>query len=200
MRKKSPSPLSLLSILVITLFVIPDLVNQINGSQHFNIIEATIDDIQKAFAEGHVTSSQLVDLYLDRIRSFNPVLRSVLEVNPNAREEADRVRASSPKGAMHGIPVLLKDSIATKDKMNNSAGSYALVGATAAREAHVVEKLREAGAVILGKASLSEWYGTRSTKAPSNWCARAGLAVVCIYISNFNLHLPSNYFIITEVK
>ena len=81
-------------------------------------------------------------------------------------------------GELHGVPVLLKDSIATKDKLNTTAGSYALLGSVVPRDASVVEKLRNAGAVILGKTSLTEWYGTRSPLIPNGWCARAGLAVV----------------------
>ncbi|XP_028767214.1 probable amidase At4g34880 isoform X2 [Neltuma alba] len=147
-------------------------------------IEATVDDIQKAFAENKLTSTLLVDFYLERISSLNPILRSVLEVNPDARaqaEEADRERRdpvfTSSRGPLHGIPVLLKDSIATDDKLNTSAGSFALLGSKVPRDAHVVEKLRQAGAVILGKGSLSEWYGTRSARVPFNWCARGGHAL-----------------------
>ncbi|XP_028767240.1 probable amidase At4g34880 [Neltuma alba] len=156
---------------------------EINGSD-FSITEATIDDIRKAFAENKLTSAQLVAFYLERITSFNPLLRSVLEVNPDAiaqAEEADRERRApvhpSSMGPLHGIPVLLKDSIATDDKLNTSAGSFALLGSKVPRDASVVEKLRRAGAVILGKASMSEWYGARSHRVPPNWCARGGQAL-----------------------
>ena len=81
-------------------------------------------------------------------------------------------------GELHGVPVLLKDSIATKDKLNTTAGSYALLGSVVPRDASVVERLRNAGAVILGKTSLTEWYGIRFRLIPNGWCARAGLAVV----------------------
>ncbi|OMO74460.1 Amidase [Corchorus capsularis] len=152
-------------------------------SHDFTIEEATIESIQKAFAKNKLTSLQLVDLYLKRIEKLNPVLRGVLEVNPDARaqaEKADRERRSDKhrRGSlMHGIPVLLKDSIATKDKLNNTAGSYALLGSVAARDASIVKKLRKAGAVILGKATLSEWYSLRDlVKIPDGWSARGGQA------------------------
>ena len=164
-------------------------INAINGSQ-FTITEATIDDIHCAFNENQLTSRQLVDLYLDQIAALNPQLRSVLEVNPDARnqaEEADREREEAAKdhkcrslGELHGIPILLKDSIGTKDKLNTTCGSYALLGSTVARDAGVVQRLRRAGAVILGKASLNEWYGLRSLAIPGGWCARGGQAVVSL--------------------
>ncbi|KAM4099194.1 hypothetical protein ACJW30_07G137900 [Castanea mollissima] len=177
----SSSPLTLLLLLLLfsTIFV-----NPINGSQ-FSITEATIDDIHLAFSENQLTSRQLVDLYLDQIEALNPLLRSVLEVNPDAlnqADEADRERqAAAAKdqgrrslGELHGIPILLKDSIGTKDKLNTTCGSYALLGSTVARDAGVVQRLRKAGAVILGKASLTEWYGVRSSEMPDGWYARGG--------------------------
>ncbi|KAG7978168.1 hypothetical protein I3843_05G070000 [Carya illinoinensis] len=153
----------------------------ING-EDFSIEEATIEEIQRGFAENKLTSRQLVDFYLHRIQTLNPLLRSVVEVNPDARDqadEADRERArfgtSGDLSSLHGIPVLLKDTIATKDKLNTTAGSYALLGSVVPRDAGVVEKLRQAGAVILGKASLTEWYSFRSLgRIPNGWCARAG--------------------------
>ncbi|KAG6651606.1 hypothetical protein CIPAW_06G124600 [Carya illinoinensis] len=174
--------LSLLSSPLILLFVFSGLVNAIHGSQ-FTIIEATIDDIQRAFSRKELTSRRLVDLYLDQIARLNPLLRSVLEVNPDVRDladEADRQREEAVAGSLgelHGIPVLLKDSIATKDKLNNTAGSYALLGSKVPGDAGVVDRLRRAGALILGKASLAEWYGVRSSKIPSGWCARGGRGV-----------------------
>ncbi|KAG4215229.1 hypothetical protein ERO13_A01G164350v2 [Gossypium hirsutum] len=134
----------------------------------FSIEEATIESIQRAFAEDKLTSLQLVDLYLNRIQNLNPVLRSVLEINPHAwvqAEEADRQRRSNshhPRSFLHGVPVLLKDTIATDDKMNTTVGSYALLGSVVGWDAGVVEKLRNVGAVILGKAILTEWYSFRA--------------------------------------
>ncbi|OWM80376.1 probable amidase At4g34880 [Punica granatum] len=144
----------------------------------FSLKEATIGDIQLAFSRNEITSRRLTELYLSQIESLNPLLRCVLEVNPDAleqAEEADRRRlAADLRGDLDGVPVLLKDSIETADKMNTTLGSYALLGARAERAAHVVERLRMAGAVILGKASLSEWYSLRSPEMPPGWCARSG--------------------------
>ncbi|KAF5943308.1 hypothetical protein HYC85_017385 [Camellia sinensis] len=173
------SSLSLLasSPLISLLFV---LVFAIDG-QEFTIKEATIDGIQRAFTENRLTSRQLVDFYLHQIETLNPVLRGVIEVNPDAvdqAEEADRERERNQGrrflGDLHGVPVLLKDSIGTKDKLNTTVGSYALLGSVVARDATVVERLRKAGAVIMGKASVSEWYGFRSLSIPEGWCARSG--------------------------
>ncbi|PON55085.1 Amidase [Parasponia andersonii] len=177
----TPSLLSPTLILLLLGFV-----TRINGSD-FRIDEATVADIQRAFADGRLTSRQLVDFYIDQIERLNPLLRGVLEVNPDARsqaEKADREREETKcrggrasLGELHGVPVLLKDSIATKDALNTTAGSYALLGSVVPRDATVAERLRAAGAVILGKASLTEWYGTRSSLIPSGWCARGGQAV-----------------------
>ncbi|KDP27575.1 hypothetical protein JCGZ_19580 [Jatropha curcas] len=166
-----------------SLLLIFNFFNTINGSQ-FSIKEATIKDIQLAFIENKLTSKQLVSFYLNQIQDLNPLLRGVLEINPDAldqAEKADQERESNhrrrPLGELHGIPVLLKDSIGTKDKLNTTCGSYALLESEVARDAGVVEKLRNAGAVIFGKASQSEWYEMRSLKIPSGWCARAGQGV-----------------------
>ncbi|KAK4491439.1 hypothetical protein RD792_002189 [Penstemon davidsonii] len=142
----------------------------------FKVEESTIQEIQQAFGEGKLTSRQLIDFYLHQIETLNPILGGVIEVNP---DEADNERMEKEiKGQLlhlHGIPVLLKDTIGTKDKMNTTAGSYALLGSKVARDAGVVVRLREAGAIILGKASLSEWYKFRSLSGvPDGWCARAG--------------------------
>ncbi|KAL7118574.1 hypothetical protein ACP275_02G011400 [Erythranthe tilingii] len=176
-------PLSLLPkpliILLLLLLLLSAPFFQINGHD-FEIEEATIEGVQRAFSDNKLTSRELVDYYLDRIESLNPVLRSVIEVNPDAVAEAERAdserRAADnvSRSSLHGIPVLLKDSIATKDKLNTTAGSYALLGASVPRDAGVVERLRNAGAVILGKASMSEWYNFRSPGIPSGWCARSG--------------------------
>ncbi|XP_031384255.1 probable amidase At4g34880 isoform X2 [Punica granatum] len=145
----------------------------------FSPIEKTVSDLQLAFTRKQLTSKQLTEFYLARIERLNPVLRAVIEVNPDAisqAEEADRERRrlGNAVGELHGIPVLLKDNIGTKDRLNTSAGSLALVGSVVARDAGVVARLRRAGAVILGKASLSEWAHLRGSDAPSGWCARTG--------------------------
>ncbi|XP_015893444.1 probable amidase At4g34880 isoform X2 [Ziziphus jujuba] len=175
MKNPSSSLCPQLTLLVIIIF------SRING-QEFTIQEATIEGIQRAFEENKLTSRQLVDFYLQRIEILNPILRSVIEVNPDAQDQADEAdrqrkgnQGRSLYGELHGIPVLVKDSIATKDKLNTTAGSYALLGSVVPRDAGVVKKLREAGAVILGKASLTEWYSFRGLgQIPNGWCARAG--------------------------
>ncbi|MBA0734464.1 hypothetical protein Gogos_018369 [Gossypium gossypioides] len=163
--------------------IVSVLVITTKGHDDFSIEEATIESIQRAFAEDKLTSLQLVDLYLNRIQNLNPVLRSALEINPHARvqaEEADRQRRSNshhPRSFLHGVPMLLKDTIATDDKMNTTAISYALLGSVVGRDAGVVEKRRNVGAVILGKASLTEWYSFRAlAKIPNGRCARGGQA------------------------
>ncbi|BBG92432.1 Amidase family protein [Prunus dulcis] len=135
---------------------------------------------------GHnqLTSRQLVQFYLGEITRLNPFLKGVIEVNPDAldlAEKADYERKTKPPSVplskLHGIPILVKDNTATKDKLNTTAGSYALLGSVVPRDAGVVTKLREAGAIILGKASLSEWSNWRSNSAPSGWNARGGQGV-----------------------
>ncbi|KAK3028467.1 hypothetical protein RJ639_040036 [Escallonia herrerae] len=145
-----------------------------------SIKEATLQDLHYAFQQNRLTSRQLVDFYLGEIRRLNPVLKGVIEVNPDALYQADKAdrerkaRAHGSLSGLHGIPILVKDSIATKDKLNTTAGSFALLGSVVPRDAGVVAKLRKAGAIILGKASLSEWANFRSLVAPSGWSARGG--------------------------
>ena len=158
--------------------------------------EATVDDIRLAFEQNKLTSRQLVDLYIERIERLNPDLHAVLEVNPDARALADKadyerkVKAPISFSKLHGIPVLLKDNIATKDKLNTTAGSFALLGSVVSRDAGVVTKLREAGAIILGKASLTEWAAFRGNHVPNGWSARGGQGVV----SSCQLHSISILF------
>ncbi|KAF8369530.1 hypothetical protein HHK36_032451 [Tetracentron sinense] len=185
----SDNPLSLtlliLSSSLLPLFISAGLCNSISISEQvFSIKEATINDIQLAFKENRVTSRQLVELYLQEIETLNHMLRAVIEVNPDALDQAhkadgERKSRSKKQGwlgglHLHGIPVLLKDNIATKDKMNTTAGSFALLGSVVPRDAGVVKRLRRSGAVILGKASLSEWSHFRSPYIPHGWSARAG--------------------------
>jgi amidase len=133
-------------------------------------------------AAGRLTARTLVGAYLARIEFIDrkgPRLASVIELNPDARaiaSERDRERkAGRVRGPLHGIPVLLKDNIATGDRMSTSAGSLALAGVRAPRDAFIAAQLREAGAVILGKTNLSEWANFRSTRSTSGWSARGGL-------------------------
>ncbi|HEX7180209.1 MAG TPA: amidase [Thermoanaerobaculia bacterium] len=143
--------------------------------------EATIAELQAAMAAGDLSSAELVQFYLSRIERLDqsgPNVNSVIEVNPQALAIArarDRERRSDgPRGPLHGIPVLLKDNIDTRDRMMTTAGSLALVGAPAPRDATVARKLREAGAIILGKANLSEWANFRGFQSSSGWSGRGG--------------------------
>ena len=143
--------------------------------------EATIADLQEAMVAGRVTARRLVELYLERIEAIDrqgPTLNSILEINPAAlaiAQSLDEERAATgPRGPLHGIPILLKDNIATADAMQTTAGSLALVGAQVPRDAFVASKLREAGAVLLGKANLSEWANFRSDYSSSGWSGRGG--------------------------
>ena len=147
----------------------------------FELDEATVADLQQAMTTGKYTSRQLVDLYTRRIEAIDrrgPSLRSVIVVNPDARSIAEALdaerKATGPRGPLHGIPVLIKDNIDTADRMPTTAGSLALEGSIAAHDAGVVERLRAAGAVILGKTNLSEWANFRSTKSTSGWSAVGG--------------------------
>ncbi|GJX65499.1 probable amidase [Tanacetum coccineum] len=145
--------------------------------------EATVKEIQTAFIHHKLTSKKLVHFYINQIEKLNPIYKAVIEINPDAvaqAEKADQERkANSAKSrlGLHGIPVMIKDNIATKDKLNTTAGSYALLDSIVSRDAGVVKKLRESGAIILGKASLSEWAHYRSSLAPSGWNARTKQAV-----------------------
>jgi amidase len=147
----------------------------------FDLDELTISELQQALQSGKYTSKQLVEKYTDRINDIDkkgPALNSVIEMNPDAeRIAADLDRERKEKGArgpLHGIPILIKDNIDTADRMMTTAGSLALVGAKPARDAFVAQKLREAGAVILGKTNLSEWANFRSSKSSSGWSGRGG--------------------------
>ncbi|HEV3497910.1 MAG TPA: amidase family protein, partial [Actinomycetes bacterium] len=147
----------------------------------FPFEEATIAELQAAMASGRLSSRRLTQAYLRRIRRIDLSgikLNSVIEVNPDALEiaaglDAER-RQGKVRGPLHGIPILVKDNFATRDQMETTAGSLALVGAEVPRDAFVIRRLRQAGAVILGKANLSEWANFRSTQSSSGWSGRAG--------------------------
>lgn len=144
----------------------------------FPWLEATVPQLQHAMERGEISAEGLCLAYLERIATLDPHLRSVVETNPEAvaiARELDRERREKgPRGPLHGIPVLLKDNIATADRMETTAGSLALVGHRPPRDAHLVTRLREAGAVLLGKTNLSEWANFRSTRSSSGWSGRGG--------------------------
>jgi amidase len=140
--------------------------------------EATLAGLGDQMASGALTSRGLTEAYLARIEAVDPTLCSVLETNPDALGVADRLddeRASGRvRGHLHGIPILVKDNIDTTAPMNTTAGSLALGEVPPAGDAFVVKRLRDAGAVILGKTNLSEWANFRSTRSSSGWSARGG--------------------------
>jgi amidase len=147
----------------------------------FELDEITIADLQRGMQSGKYSSRELVEKYTDRINEIDkkgPTLKSVIELNPEAEAIAaglDRERKErGARGPLHGIPILIKDNIDTHDRMMTTAGSLALIGAKPSQDAFVAKKLREAGAVILGKTNLSEWANFRSSKSSSGWSARGG--------------------------
>ena len=151
----------------------------------FEFDEVTITDLQRRMTAGEISAHSLTQAYLSRIQEIDsrstksgPGLNAVIEVNPDALTIAgdlDKERKSKgPRGPMHGIPVLIKDNIDTADNMQTTAGSLALVGSRPTRDSGVARKLREAGAVILGKTNLSEWANIRSSHSTSGWSGRGG--------------------------
>lgn len=147
----------------------------------FELEEETISSLREKLTSGKYTSEQLVKLYLDRIDSIdkNSIhLNSVIEINPDAisiAKELDiELKSGKSRGPLHGIPILIKDNIDTGDKMQTTAGSLALEGNIASNDAFVIKKIRESGAVIIGKTNLSEWANFRSTSSCSGWSSKGG--------------------------
>jgi len=147
----------------------------------FPLEEATIAGLQEMMTSGKATSEKLVTLYFERIDKIDqggPGLNAVIQKNPDAlaiARELDKERKEKgPRGPLHGVPVLIKDNIDTADNMETTAGSLALLGSKPAKDAFIVERLREAGAVILGKTNLSEWANFRSSHSTSGWSGRGG--------------------------
>jgi amidase len=150
----------------------------------FELDEITISDLQDGMKSGKFTARSLVEKYSARIEEIDkdkhgPAINSILELNPDALSIADALdeerKAKGPRGPMHGIPVLIKDNIDTADRMMTTAGSLALVGSKPMQDSYVAQKLRSAGAVILGKTNLSEWANIRSSHSTSGWSGRGGL-------------------------
>ena len=158
------------------------------GSSHgFEFHVDTLDAIHLGFKNGSLTSTALVRFYLGQISRLNPLLRAVIEVNPDtlrqaALADAERRRSSGGGeiGALHGVPVLLKDNIATRDQLNTTAGSLALLGSVVRRDAGVVARLRRAAAVVIGKANMDEWANFRSAIGTGGWSARGGQGKVSV--------------------
>ena len=178
MLNKSLHYLRFFSFCLVLLF---SSVLQSQQSNNVNYREYDIESLQALMQAGDLSSVQLVQFYLDRIEAIDrqgPKLNSIIEINPEAIEIAKALDAerqkSGPRGPMHGIPVVLKANIDTDDQMETTAGSLALKGHHPPADAFVVTKLREAGAVILGKANLSEWANFRSNHSSSGWSSIGG--------------------------
>ncbi len=150
----------------------------------FEFDEVTVDDLQRMMESGEHTARSITQAYIERIEAMDrqgPELRSMIEINPDALEIADELdaerRAGGPRGPLHGIPVALKDNLDTHDRMTTTAGSLALEGSIPPRDSFVAERLRAAGAILLGKANMSEWAYFRGERATSGWSARGGQCV-----------------------
>jgi amidase len=148
----------------------------------FPLEEATAAQLQAWMTSGKYSSHDITQMYIRRIEDIDrrgPTLKSVIELNPDALAIADALdaerKAKGPRGPLHGIPILIKDNIDTGDRMMTTAGSLALEGSHPSKDAFVVQRLREAGVVILGKTNLSEWANYRSTHSTSGWSGRGGL-------------------------
>ena len=142
-------------------------------------MEHTISELQQKMSTGELTSLQITESFLERIHDLDSKVNSVIELNPDAQSlatELDAERAGGKvRSPLHGIPILIKDNIDTHDKMQTTAGSLALEGNVAPRDAFIVRQLRKAGAVILGKTNLSEWANFRGKRSVSGWSSRGGL-------------------------
>ena len=141
----------------------------------------TLEDLQNGLDGGKFSSVDLVKVYLARIAEVNDYFRAVIETNPDAVAIAnaldDERWAHGRRGPLHGIPMLIKDNMVTLDKMESCAGSTVLLGTRPGRESRVVEMLRAAGAIVLGKTNLTEWAGWRTWNNTSGWSARGGLTL-----------------------
>jgi amidase len=159
---------------------------------NFKLNETTVDELQQQMQSGKITSASITRMYLQRIEAIDkngPQLNAVIEINPDAVAIAEAMdnerKAGKLRGPLHGIPLLIKDNINTGDKMMTTAGVLALKGNIAKEDAFIVKRLREAGAVLLGKTNLSEWANFRSTRSTSGWSSRGG-QTKCPYILDRN--------------
>lgn len=156
--------------------------NDSNSIRPFELDEITLSELQEGLTSGKFTARSLVEKYsarIDEIDKHGPAVNAIIEMNPDAAaiaDELDRERkAKGARGPLHGIPVLIKDNIDTADRMMTTAGSLALVGSKPPKDSFVAQKLRAAGAVILGKTNLSEWANIRCSHSTSGWSGRGGL-------------------------
>jgi amidase len=155
--------------------------DETDPSDDFELDEQTISDLGQKLSAGKYTSEELVNLYLKRIESIDTngtQLNAIIEINPEAvsiaKQMDDERKNGKIRGPLHGIPIVIKDNIDTADKMQTTAGSLAMIGNIASKDAFIVKKLRDAGAVIIGKSNLSEWANFRSTQSSSGWSSRGG--------------------------
>ena len=162
----------------------PALTQSAHSVPSFELDETTITDLQSAMQSGKLSARSIAEKYLERVSAVDkvkdgPAINSIIELNPDALTTADALdkerNAKGPRGPMHGIPVFIKDNIDTADRMATTAGSRAMIGAKPAKDAFIVQRLRDAGAVILGKTNLSEWANIRSSHSTSGWSGRGGL-------------------------
>ncbi|KAF7933637.1 uncharacterized protein EAE98_003346 [Botrytis deweyae] len=144
----------------------------------FKLEEASIDQLQSALSNGTLTSVQIVMCYLERIYQTDEYIRTVMQINPEFIQIASALdherKLGKIRGPLHGIPFLVKDNIATKDKLETTAGSWMLLGSIVPRDAHVVKRLRESGAILMGHSTLSEWADMRSNSYSEGYSARGG--------------------------
>ena len=160
----------------------PDSTARNSAVPSFELDEVTLEALRRGLDSGKFTARMLAEKYLARIDTIDrqgPTLKAVIEINPDAIGIADRLdqerRSKGARGPLHGIAVLIKDNIGSADWMQTTAGSLALAGSIAPKDSFVVSRLRDAGAVILGKTNLSEWANFRSTHSTSGWSGRGGL-------------------------
>jgi amidase len=150
----------------------------IKGTPFPSLIDVDLEDLVTGLESGLFTSVDLVKAYTERIMEVNSTLHMVTELNPDAiaiAKQADALRANGTVlSPLHGIPILIKNNIATDDKMNNTAGSWSLLGAKVPRDSTIAAKLRKAGAIILGKTNLSQWANYRSDNTSNGWSAYGG--------------------------
>ncbi|CAN5238664.1 amidase [soil metagenome] len=163
-----------------------------NSADNFSLNEITVDELQEQMKSGKASAVSITRMYLQRIEAIDkngPQLNAIIEINPDALAIASAMdkerKAGKLRGPLHGIPILIKDNINTCDKMMTTAGALALKGNIANEDAFIVARLREAGAVLLGKTNLSEWANFRSTKSASGWSSRGG-QTKCPYILDRN--------------
>lgn len=192
LKNTSAAGLGISSILSAGNFVSAQKKKENFSADNFELNEITIDELQQAMQSGKYSSRSITEMYLKRIAAIDksgPYLNAIIELNPDALSIADAMdkerKAGKIRSAMHGIPVLIKDNINSGDKMMTTAGASALEGNHAAKDAFIVQQLRNSGAVLLGKTNLSEWANFRSTNACSGWSSRGG-QTKCPYILERN--------------